>query len=121
MLAATLTVGFSGSFDRAQRELARAGIGVIQGKLEAYRVERGEWPSNDTGLAALTDGQATPADAFYLSGDQLLDPWGRPFLLVTPGPNGHPYEVLTYGADGAPGGEGANADLSSAGLREDRR
>ena len=64
---------------------------------------------------------ATPSDYYYLNTGQLLDPWKRPYLYVTPGPDGHPYEVLSYGADGLPGGEGPNGDISSVNLRSDTR
>ena len=67
--------------------------------------------------APLTDGQATPSESYYLNRGQLRDPWDRSYLYVMPGPDGHPYEVLSYGADGQPGGEGENADISSANLR----
>ena len=117
LIAGTLLVGFSGSFGKAKHELAKSGIGIVVSQLEKYRLEHSAWPSTDQGLAVLTDGQAKPSDAHYLSPGQLLDPWDRPFLYVTPGPEGHPYEVLSYGADGQPGGEGENADISSANLR----
>jgi len=116
MLAATLAVGFSGSFGRAKHELAKTGIGQIVQKLEVYRMAKSSWPSNDVGLAALTDGQAKPTDAYYLDPSKLQDPWKRPYHFLTPGPNELPYEVLTYGADGQPGGNGEDADLSSASL-----
>ena len=59
-----------------------------------------------------------PTASYYLSPGQLLDPWDRPFIYATPGPNRQPYEVLSLGADGQQGGEGENADISSADLRE---
>lgn len=117
LIAGTLAVGFSGAFGKGKRELAKAGIGQVIAKLELYKMEKSDWPSTDVGLAALTDGLAAPTAAYYLPADRLLDPWGRRYLFLTPGPNGHPYEVLTYGADGQPGGEGENADLSSINLR----
>ena len=117
LIAATLVVGFSGSFGRAKHELTKSGIGIVVTQLEKYRLEHDAWPGNDQGLAVLTDGQATPTAMYYLNPGQLLDPWKRPYLYVTPGPGGHPYEVLSYGADGQPGGEGENADISSANLR----
>ncbi len=117
LIAATLLVGFSGSFGKAKHELAKSGIGIIVSHLEKYRLQESSWPSNDQGLAVLTDGQATPSESYYLNRGQLLDPWDRPYLYVTPGPNGHPYEVLSYGADGQPAGEGENADISSVNLR----
>lgn len=119
LIAGTLLVGFSGTFGQAKQELARSGIGVIVGKIETYRIQYGSWPSNDLGLAALTDGHAQPTASYYLSRDKLIDPWGNPYLYVTPGPDGHPYEVISYGADRQPGGAAGteDADISSVNLR----
>jgi general secretion pathway protein G len=117
LLAATLAAGFSGAFAKGKRELAKTGIGVVCSKLELYKIDHSAWPSNDEGLALLTDGRAAPSAPYYLGPDQLMDPWGRRYLYVVPGPDGHPYEVLSYGADGQPGGEGEGEDLSSAHLR----
>jgi general secretion pathway protein G len=117
LVAGTLLVGFSGSFGKAKHELAKSGIGIVVTQLEKYKLEHSAWPSNEQGLAVLSDGQAKPTDAYYLARGQLLDPWERPYLYITPGPEGHPYEVLTYGADSQPGGEGEDADISSADLR----
>ncbi len=117
LIAGTLLVGFSGAFGKAKHELAKSGIGIVVTQLEKYRLEHSAWPSNEQGLAVLSDGQAKPTDAYYLSRGQLLDPWERPYLYITPGPEGHPYEVLTYGAEGQPGGEGEDADISSSDLR----
>ncbi|TVQ55021.1 MAG: type II secretion system protein GspG [Phycisphaerales bacterium] len=119
LLAATLVVGFSGSFGKARHEIARSNIGIIVSKLETYRMHHGNWPSNDVGLKALSDGYANPSAAYYLGPGSLIDPWGNPYLYVTPGPDGHPYEVLSYGADGQPGGTPGTEDepISSVNLR----
>ena len=117
LIAGTLLVGFSGSFGKAKHELAKSGIGVVVSQLEKYRLEHGAWPSNDQGLSMLTDGQAQPTASYYLNPGQLADPWNRIYLYVTPGPDGHPYEVLCYGSDGQPGGEGEDADITSVNLR----
>lgn len=119
LIAGTLLVGFSGSFGKAKHELAKSGIGIIASQLEKYRLEHSAWPSNDQGLSILTDGQARPTDSYYLNPGQLRDPWDRTYLYLTPGPDGHPYEILSYGADGQPGGEGENADITSVNLRGD--
>ena len=117
LVAATLLVGFSGSFGKAKHELAKSGIGLLATQLEKYRLEQSAWPGNDQGLDVLTDGQAKPTDSYYMNPGQLLDPWNRRYLYVLPGPDGHPYEVLSYGGDGQPGGEGEDADISSVNLR----
>jgi general secretion pathway protein G len=47
----------------------------------------------------------------YLKGGLPKDPWGNPFQYVSPGSNDRPYDVYSWGADGAEGGEGNNADI----------
>jgi len=120
LLASVLAVGSFGAFGKGKRELAKTGIGVIRGKLELYRMDHDQWPPAELGLAALGDGHASPTDTYYLSPDNLTDPWGHPFYLIVPGPDEHPYEIISYGADGQPGGDGENADLSSIHLRDDK-
>jgi general secretion pathway protein G len=117
LIAATLLVGFSGTFAKAKHEIARSGIGLLAGRVEVYRIEHGAWPSNELGLAVLSDPHAKPTAPYYVTADQLIDPWGRPYLYLTPGPGGHPFEIISYGADGEPGGEGEDEDISSASLR----
>ena len=112
LIAGTLLVTFSGTFGKAKHELAKSGIGVIASKLELYRIEKSAWPGNDVGLKVLTDGMATPDRSYYLSPDHLLDPWNRDYLYVVPGPNGLPYEVLSYGADGVAGGDGVHRGVA---------
>lgn len=119
LVAGTLAVGFSGAFSKGKRELAKTGIGVIMQRVEAYRIEHDSWPDPSIGLAALSDGHATPTDAHYLKPDQLLDPWRNRYVLIVPGPSGHPYEVVSYGRDGQPGGLGEAADITSLKLRTD--
>lgn len=117
LIAGTLAVGFSGAFGKGKQELAKTGIGVLIGKVETYRLDTSAWPSLEDGLAVLTDGRATPSAAYYVSPDNLLDPWGNPYHFVVPGPDDHPYEIVSYGADGVSGGEGEAADIRSTNLR----
>lgn len=119
LVAGTFMVGFSGSFGRAKRELARSGIAIIASKVELFRMEHGRWPENGLGLTELST-DAIRSSPYYLTSDQLLDPWGYPYLYLTPGPDGLPYEILSYGSDGQPGGAMGmeEADVSSAALRD---
>ena len=41
-----------------------------------------------------------------------IDPWGNPFVLVAPGNENYDFDVLSLGADGAPGGDQGNADIT---------
>jgi general secretion pathway protein G len=118
LLAGTLAISLSGAVGKGKREIAKSGISKVQQAVEAYRIEHGAWPADDVGLAALGDGHADPTASYFLGSDQLRDPWGNPYFLLVPGPDRHPYEIVSYGADGQPGGEGENQDLSSISLRD---
>lgn len=117
LLASVLLVNFSGGIGKGKQEIAKTGIGVVVQKVEVYRLEKGDWPANDIGLLALSEGHAKPTDPYFLAPDQVNDPWNRPFVFVAPGPDGYPYEVMTFGRDGQPGGEGEDSDISSTKLR----
>ncbi|MEO1535718.1 MAG: type II secretion system protein GspG [Planctomycetota bacterium] len=119
LLAGTLAIGFGGAFSKGKQELAKTGIGIIFERLEMYKLEHDRYPDNSIGLGALTDGEAEPSDSYYLAPDRLADPWGNPYYLIVPGPNGHPFEILSYGEDGTEGGTGPARDISSINLRGD--
>lgn len=46
-----------------------------------------------------------------------LDPWKNPYVYE-PGLGSQPYRVLSYGKDGAPGGEGEDADITNLTILE---
>jgi len=117
LLASVLVVRFSGGVGKGRQELAKTGIGLVIQRVEMYQLEHGAWPPLEVGLQALSDGQAKPTDPWYLGSDQLLDPWKRTYVFVAPGPDGHPYEIVSYGRDGQPGGEGEDGDITSVRLR----
>lgn len=43
--------------------------------------------------------------------DQLKDPWGNLYVLRVPGQKNVDFDVVSYGKDGQPGGEGENEDV----------
>ena len=118
LVASVLTVSFAGRFARGKREIARTQLSQLIQSVETYRIEHGDWPPIEQGLGALSTPVASPAAAYFLAPSQMLDPWGNPYALVVPGPDGYPYEIVSYGGDRQPGGEGEAADLSSTRLRD---
>jgi general secretion pathway protein G len=113
LLAVTLTVGITAKMGKAKHEIARTQIGQIVSQLQTYQIDKHQLPSAADGLAILsTDPNAT----YYLEPAKLLDPWSNPYIYVVPGPDSQPFEVISYGADGQPGGTGEAADISSANL-----
>ncbi len=83
--------------------------------LKLYRLDNQRYPTTEQGLQALvsrpTSGPAAPNWKSYL--DKLpMDPWGKPYQYLNPGVRGE-IDVFSLGADGQPGGEGADADIGS--------
>lgn len=117
LVASVLTVSFAGRFARGKREIARTQIAQLTQAVETFRIEHGDWPPIEQGLGALSTPTASPTAAYFLKPDQLIDPWGNPYALIVPGPDGYPYEIVSYGSDRQPGGEDEAADLSSTRLR----
>jgi len=101
--------------DKAKVTAARAQIGTLMGALNMYKMDPGVFPTNEQGLQAL---RALPAGVNnwqgpYLEREVPNDPWTRPYIYHYPSEQGDEPEIISYGADGQPGGEGANADIVS--------
>ncbi len=118
LIAGVLAVSFAGRFARGKQEIARTQLSLISQAIETYRIEHGEWPPMNQGLSALTTPQAAPTASYFLKPDQIRDPWDQLYALIIPGPDGYPFEILTYGSDAQPGGEGEAQDLSSIRVRD---
>ncbi|MDD2545110.1 MAG: type II secretion system major pseudopilin GspG [Burkholderiaceae bacterium] len=114
----TLLAGLVGprvlsQFGGAKTKTAALQIADIDKALELFKLDVGRYPSNEEGLDALLKrpgGAATWTGPYLKSASVPTDPWSRPYRFANPGPNGG-IEILSLGADGAPGGEGENADV----------
>jgi general secretion pathway protein G len=101
--------------DAARVTLVRTQIDAFMTALGAYKLETGLFPTTEQGLAALrlrpqgVNGWNGP----YLPKEIPVDPWGRPYIYKYPGEHGDEPEIISYGADGQPGGEGIAADIVS--------
>ena len=115
LLAGMVTLNVRSYMQRARANTARAEIATIVQALSTFYTSYGRYPTNEEGLDILT----RPTEKFpepLLEG-KTTDPWGAPYQYVSPG-TGSPFEVISYGADGREGGEGADADITSANLKE---
>lgn len=100
---------------KSERTAALGQIDALHKAIDAYWLDTGHFPSTDGGLRALTvrpDGERR-WNGPYLQKDVPLDPWGHPYVYRVPGAHGD-YDLISYGKDGKPGGEGENADLGGA-------
>jgi general secretion pathway protein G len=103
--------------DEARVIGARHDVGAIVQALKLYRLDNGRYPTTEQGLAALVTRPAiAPVPGNWKAGGYLerlpRDPWGNPYQYLNPGLRGE-VDVFSYGADGAPGGEGIDADIGS--------
>ena len=103
--------------DTARVTAARVQINSFMTALGAYKLDTGLFPTTEQGLGSL---RAQPADIRQWQGPYLpqeipSDPWGNPYVYTYPPESGGGYEpeIISYGADGQPGGEGIYADIVS--------
>ena len=115
IIAAIVTISVRPLMVKGKQDAARTEIGNICNALEAFHGVYGRYPTNEEGLGILrrkTEKLTEP----LLTGDPV-DPWGRSYQYNTPGRDG-PYEVICFGADGKPGGDGGDKDIESWNLKD---
>jgi general secretion pathway protein G len=113
LLAALVAPRVLDYFTRAKGDAARLQVENISTALDFFKYDVGRYPTEQEGLQSLTKAPANNATwrGPYIKGDMPPDPWGRPYQYRNPGTAGRPFDVFSLGADGAPGGEGENADV----------
>ncbi len=115
LLATVVVVNVMPSQDKAMSTKASADIATLEQAMEMYRLDNLTYPSGSDGLNALVSPPPTLGQpGRYRPGGYIKklpqDPWGRPYQLATPGKTG-PFDIYSLGGDGAPGGEGEDADI----------
>jgi len=120
LLAGLVLPKFLGQEEKAKRKVAMTQINSIIGALNAYKLDNGFYPTTEQGLEALIKKPETGRipmkwnEGGYLSPARIpKDPWGKDYVYISPGSENREYEIISYGADGEPGGEGNNADIES--------
>lgn len=103
--------------DDARVVAARSDIQAIMNALKLYRLDNATYPSTEQGLMALVKKPETgniPRN--WKSGGYLdrlpKDPWDSEYQYLNPGIQGE-IDVMSFGADRQPGGDGYNADIGS--------
>lgn len=104
-----------GQIGRSEATAAKAQIDALDKAVQAYRLDMGQFPSNEQGLATLmiAPGGEGRWRGPYLKGAIPLDPWGQPYIYRVPGTQGRDYDLQSLGRDKAPGGSGDDADISN--------
>ncbi len=115
LLVALVGPNLIGQGEKAKVKAARAQIEMLGTSLDTFRLDVGRYPTTQEGLAALRQRPfgTDRWDGPYLKKDIPRDPWDHPYNYRSPGEGGRPYDLLSYGADGGPGGDGDNRDITS--------
>jgi len=103
--------------DDARVIAAKQDIASLLQALKLYRLDNQRYPATEQGLQALVARPTSaPLPANWKAGGYLerlaKDPWGNPYQYLNPGLRGE-IDLFSFGADGAPGGEGNDADIGS--------
>ncbi len=113
LLAALVAPNFFGQAEKARVKAARLQISSLGTALQALALDTGRYPNAQEGLGALLD---PPSGMDMWDGPYIKkipkDPWNHDYVYRG-GSGDAEYEIMSYGSDGSPGGEGGGADISS--------
>lgn len=119
VLAGLLTPKVFQHVGTAKDGAARSQIEMLGAALDAYRLDSGRYPTTPQGLTALwrepvSDPRVTNWRGPYLRKEIPVDLWNNTCVYRSPGEaNPWGFELVSYGADGRPGGEGEATDVTS--------
>lgn len=114
LLAALVAPKMFGRIGESKQKAAKAQIELFGTALDSFRLDVGKYPATSEGLQAL---RVKPSglenwNGPYLPKEIPLDPWGHAYNYRSPGEHGD-YDLYSFGADNATGGEGENQDIVS--------
>lgn len=107
LLATLVAPRVLSNLGKSKTKIAQAEVASIAQQVRLWMVDNGfSRLPDDFDLAVLTEGSDP-----YLVTDDLLDPWQRPYVLVADGGENIDFDIVSYGFDGEPGGEGEDGDV----------
>ncbi|MBC8418951.1 MAG: type II secretion system major pseudopilin GspG [Proteobacteria bacterium] len=119
ILAGLIIPRIMGRPEEARQMKAKIQMESIETSLRLYKLDNGSYPSTEQGLQALVEPPAVGElprswrEGGYLEkGKVPKDPWDNEYVYLSPGVHGD-YDLMSYGADGQPGGEDKNKDINS--------
>lgn len=116
LIAALVGPRLFAQFDKSKVTAARVQVKSLASAVETMRLDIGRYPTAAEGLGLLNaapSGSVANWSGPYLAGGVPKDPWGHDYVYVAPTGEGAEPKVVSYGADGRPGGSGNAADVES--------
>lgn len=122
IFATVVALNVSGEVPKAKVTKAKSDISAIESALDQYKMDNSVYPSTDQGIQSLIQPPAGGrVPKHYRDGGYIkrlpTDPWGNPYGYASPGVHGD-VDIWSYGADGAPGGEGPDAEIGNWNLTQ---
>ena len=105
-----------GQGEAAKAKIAKSQMQDIMGALDLYKLDTGKFPTGNDGLKALMQAPSGVTNwngPYVRKAEQLKDAWNNDWIYRAPGTDNRPFEILSLGADGREGGEGADKDIKS--------
>ncbi len=114
-------MNLTGKTGQARQLAAKTTIQKFETALKMYNNDNGYFPSTEQGLQSLVLKPAAgkipqnyPAGGYLEAKKVPKDPWGNDYIYIYPGiQNAHSFDIMSYGADGEPGGEDENKDIGN--------
>lgn len=114
VIAAVIAPRLINRIGESKQSVAKANAANLANAVKLFSADHGK-PASGATITILWERPPEIAEKdwqpYVDSGDALKDPWGNPYLLVIPGQKNFDFDVVSYGADGRPGGEGEDADV----------
>ena len=119
ILAGLIIPRIMGRPEEARRMKARVQMESVETALRLYKLDNGIYPSTEQGLQALIEAPTVGElprkwrkGGYLEKGNVPKDPWGHEYVYLSPGLHDD-FDLVSYGADGQPGGEDQNKDVNS--------
>lgn len=106
-----------GRIGQSKQSVAKANAKSLANQVLAFTADHGKLELRRGRSAVLFERPANVTEGnwnpYVNSADDLKDPWGKEFVLVVPGQKNIDFDIVSYGANGQPGGEGEDADITA--------
>lgn len=117
VIAAVIGPRLIGRIGQSKQSVAKANASALATQLKLFAADFG-MPESGAGITVLWEKPGNVEDSAWSgkgpyvdNAQQLIDPWGNQYQLRIPGEKNVDFDIVSYGADGQPGGEGENADI----------
>lgn len=114
VLAAVIGPRLLGRVGQSKQAVAKSNVETLANSVRQFMLDHGSIPSGSD-IMILWERPSDIAEDKYQpyveNADALLDPWGNKYALIVPGSFNIDFDVVSYGSDAQPGGEGEAKDV----------